>query len=77
MELILRHEEIPLLHRILKQHLPELRAEVVRTENYGWRQDLKRDEATLKAIIARLEQAIDDDESPEPAERLVEQPQEI
>jgi hypothetical protein len=77
MDLLLHADEANLILRVLKQQLPELRNEISRTENYAWRQDLKRDEVMLKAVMARLEQAIDDAESPDPAERIVEEPLEI
>lgn len=57
MQLILQPEEAALLKRVLATYLSDLRAEVYKTENYDLRQDLKRDEAALKAILARLEQA--------------------
>lgn len=57
MELTLTAEEASFLHRILTNYLPGLREEIAGTENYDWRQALKKDEDMLKALIARLESA--------------------
>lgn len=50
--------EATLLHQVLANYLPELRSEISNTENYEWRQDLKRDEEVIKSLIARLEPII-------------------
>lgn len=55
MELNLSSEEAAFLHRVLTNYLPSLREEIAGTENYEWRQALKRDEELLKALIERLE----------------------
>ena len=55
MELNLSPEEVELLRRILTNHLPELRAEIVHTERYSLRQELKQDEAVVKRLLSRLE----------------------
>jgi len=57
MELHLSPEEVELLRRILANQLPELRGEIIHTERYSLRQELKRDEALLKGLLARLEQS--------------------
>jgi hypothetical protein len=74
MELILHPDEAQLLHQVLAQHASDLKLEIGRTENYNWRQAQKRDLVTLRAIIARLDQAVDDEDAPgEPGERLAEE----
>lgn len=55
MELGLNLEERELLKRILTTYLSNLRMEIADTENYDWRQDMKKDEAVIKVLIARLE----------------------
>jgi hypothetical protein len=55
MELHLSPEEVELLRRILANQLPELRGEIIHTERYSLRQELKRDEALLKGLLSRLE----------------------
>jgi len=55
MELSLSPEDVGLLRRVVANHLSELRSEIVHTERYGLRQELKEDEARLKALFARLE----------------------
>lgn len=57
MELNLSSQEAAFLHRVLTNYLPSLREEIAGTENYEWRQALKRDEELLKALIERLEKA--------------------
>lgn len=56
MELALQPAEVSLLHRVLSSYLSDLRMEITDTEKYELREELKSDEALLKAIIARLEQ---------------------
>ena len=57
MDISLNEEECALVLRLLKQHLPELRDEVYKTENFEWRQAMKAEEEDMKALIARLEGA--------------------
>jgi hypothetical protein len=70
MELILHGDEARLLHQVLTQYVSATKEEIGKTENYSWRQDLKRDEATAKGLLGRLEQAVDDEEAPDPVERI-------
>jgi len=55
MNLNLTDEEATLLTRILKNALSEMKEETGKTENYDWRVALKKDEASLREIIGRLE----------------------
>ncbi len=55
MELTLESNEVELVKRILTNYLSDLRMEIVDTEDYDMRQSLKRDEATIKSILPRLE----------------------
>jgi len=74
MELILRPEEAHLLRQVLTQHASDLKLEIGKTENYAWRQEQKQDLEMLRAIVARLDQAVDDEEAPgEPVDRVAEQ----
>jgi len=74
MELILRPEEAQLLRQVLSQHSSDLKMEIGKTENYAWRQAQKQDLEMLRAIVARLDQAVDDEEAPgEPVDRVAEQ----
>lgn len=54
MEVTLQHHEAALLKRILENSLSDLRMEISNTENYELRESLKRDEKTIKELIARL-----------------------
>jgi ABC-type anion transport system duplicated permease subunit len=72
MELALDPNEARLLQQILTQYVSDTKEEIGKTENYNWRQDLKRDEAAAKALLKRLAQAIDDAESVEPVDRPTE-----
>ena len=54
MELTLQPEEATLLARILANYLADLRMEIGATDSFEWRQSLKRDEETVKALLARL-----------------------
>ena len=56
MELTLQPEEATLLTQILTNYVSDLRMEISNTDSYELRQQLQRDEATIKGIIARLEQ---------------------
>jgi len=55
MQLTLQAAEAQLLHRILTQYLSDLRMEITDTENFDWRQDLKRDEESIKSLLLRIE----------------------
>ncbi len=55
MQLELDEREASVLNQVLTNYLPELRSEVANTENYEWRQDLKRNEEVIKALIERLQ----------------------
>jgi len=61
MRLTLNDDERELLKRLLESDLGDLRFEIADTESKPMRDDLKRDEAMLKAILGRLERADDDD----------------
>ena len=55
MQLEIDEREAAMLNQVLSNYLPELRSEVSNTENYEWRQSLKRDEEVIKALIVRLQ----------------------
>jgi len=58
MQIALNDEEKQTLLEILNEVLPPeasgLGAEVYRTENYDYREELKRREAIIKSLVARL-----------------------
>ena len=55
MELHLEDHEATLLRSILERHLGDFRMEIGKTEDYDMRQWMKRDEQSIKAIIASLD----------------------
>ena len=55
MDLHLEPEEATLLAQVVANRVSELRSEVVHTDQYDLRQALKRDEALLRALLARLQ----------------------
>jgi len=54
MQLVLDEEERKTLEEVLSEALPNLREEVYKTENYDYREQLKRRETVLKALLERL-----------------------
>ncbi len=54
MELTLSDDEARLLRTVLERFLSDLRMEIVDTEKYDWRQEMKQDEEVLKSLISRL-----------------------
>ncbi|HVB99523.1 MAG TPA: hypothetical protein VNJ12_09385 [Candidatus Dormibacteraeota bacterium] len=54
MQLTVTHEEAQVLVDVLDTYLPELRKEVYKTENFALREQWKRRETVLKALITRL-----------------------
>lgn len=54
MQLTLDANESALLRNVLERHLSDLRMEIGKTEKFNMRQEMKRDEETLKAILARI-----------------------
>jgi hypothetical protein len=54
MDLSLEPDEVTLLREILSNYLSDLRMEISNTENYELRESLKRDEETIKSLLARL-----------------------
>ena len=55
MQVTITQEEAQVLSNLLNVFLPELREEVYRTENLDLREQLKRRETVLKALLTRLE----------------------
>ena len=54
MQLTITHEEAQVLNELLKVYVPDLGEEAYKTENFDLRQDLKRRETVLKALLTRL-----------------------
>ena len=57
MRLELQEDEAQVLMRVLENYLPEFKGTISNTENFEWRQDLKRDEEIIKSLMKRLEEA--------------------
>lgn len=57
MQLTLEPREAALLRNVLMAYLADLKAEISNTENYDMREEMKRDEETIKDLIGRLERA--------------------
>jgi hypothetical protein len=51
------HTEIDMLQDVLKEYLTDLRSEILDTDDYDYRQGLKKKEEILRAILAKLERA--------------------
>lgn len=49
-------EEVALLERVLTCYLSDLRTEIAHTDDYDFREALKRDRSSLQAILSRLRQ---------------------
>ncbi len=57
MQILLNDEERQTLVEILNETLPNLREEVYKTENFDYREQLKRRESLLVSLLARLSAA--------------------
>jgi hypothetical protein len=53
MKLELQTPEVEVLRRVLENYLPELKGTISNTENFDWRQDMKKDEEVIKSILQR------------------------
>ncbi len=56
MELVMQTEEAELLKQILTNYLSDLRMEISNTDSYDLREYLKSHEATIRALLVRLQQ---------------------
>lgn len=54
MDVTFSSEELAVLRRIVEGHLVDLRTEIVRTDNFEARRDLKAEEVVVKSLIERL-----------------------
>lgn len=54
MQLTVTHEEAQVLVDVLTWYLPELREEVYKAESFGLREQGKRREIVLKALLTRI-----------------------
>ena len=54
MQIALTEEEKSTLVDVLNEVLPDLREEVYKTENYDYREELKRREQVVKSLLTRL-----------------------
>ncbi len=55
-QLDLQPQEVLLLQQVLNEYLANLRMEISNTEQYEMRESLKREEASLKSLLVRLEE---------------------
>jgi hypothetical protein len=51
------HDEMAVLEEVIKEYLTELRMEIADTEDYDFRQNLKKKAETLQVILGKLEKA--------------------
>lgn len=51
------NEELTVLEDVIKEYLTELRMEIADTEDYDYRQNLKRKAELLQVIVGKLERA--------------------
>ncbi len=51
------HDEMVVLEEVVKEYLTELRMEIADTEDYDFRQNLKKKAETLQVILGKLEKA--------------------
>ena len=58
MDLQLDDRDAGLLRSILERYLGDFRMEIGKTEDYNMRNDMKADEARLKAIMGKLGAAV-------------------
>ena len=54
MQVTVTHEEAQILSELLNAYLPELREEAYKVESFELREQLRRREAVLKALLTRL-----------------------
>ena len=54
MNIELNDEEREIMRHALEIYVSDLRAEIVKTEKYKWRQGLHRDKDVLNEIIAKV-----------------------
>lgn len=50
-------EELSVLEEVLKEYLTELRMEIADTDDYDFRQALKKKSEMLQSILGKMEQA--------------------
>jgi hypothetical protein len=55
MELLLEADEVPMLRKILKSYLQDLRMEIAGTDSLDYRDALKEEEVLLHRLIASLD----------------------
>ncbi|MEK7249414.1 MAG: hypothetical protein AAB209_03220 [Bacteroidota bacterium] len=51
------NEELTVLEEVIKEYLTELRMEIADTDDFDFRQGLKKKSETLQGIIAKLEKS--------------------
>ncbi len=51
------NEELTALEEVIKEYLTELRMEIADTDDFDFRQGLKKKSETLQGIIAKLEKS--------------------
>jgi len=49
------NQELTVLAEVLKEYLTDLRTEILDTDDFEYRQNLKKKEEMLRAILAKLE----------------------
>lgn len=64
MQVNLNEGEVSALLEALNYYIPQLRAEIGKTENYDMREELKAQETALTALVAKLGGSISDTNTP-------------
>lgn len=54
MQLNLDDNELSALLNVLNSYIPELRDEIIHTDSYDMREELKAQEQTLRALVTKL-----------------------
>lgn len=57
MNSVLTNDELSVLTDAVKEYLNELRAEILDTDDFKFRQNLKQREETLRVVLQKLEQS--------------------
>ena len=54
-QITLTPEEIAVLRKALSSYVSDLRMEIINTDSWGFRQNLKHEEVVLKKLVAQLD----------------------
>jgi hypothetical protein len=54
-QITLTPEEVAVLRKALSSYVSDLRMEIINTDSWGFRQNLKHEEVVLKKLVAQLD----------------------